>query len=192
MRVGTEPPLRVRDADPAHQVQRPLGGLGPAQAQVDHRALGDLRTHPGAGNIVAGQLLASLDVRHEDDGIRHRAVDSLLGRSASIAGRRGLTVASRMLMDQPAVPMDKGLCALAAEAIRDTGIEPLSMVSGAGHDAMILAERVPTTMIFLRSPGGISHHPEESVRPQDVQNALAAGRAFLRLMTKVVSKEQSV
>jgi len=97
-----------------------------------------------------------------------------------------------MLMDQPAVPMDPALCALAAEAIRNTGIEPISMVSGAGHDAMILAERVPSTMIFLRSPGGISHHPEESVRPQDVQNALAAGRAFLRLMTKVVSKEQSV
>ena len=154
--------------------------------------VGDLRTHPGAGNVVAGQLRASLDVRHEDDAIRHRAVHTLLAQAESIAKRRGLTVASRMLMDQPAVPMDKNLCALAAEAIRDTGIEPLSMVSGAGHDAMILAERVPSTMIFLRSPGGISHHPEESVRPQDVQNALAAGRAFLRLMTKVVSKEQSV
>jgi len=154
--------------------------------------VGDLRTHPGAGNVVAGQLRASLDVRHEDDAIRHRAVHTLLAQAESIAQRRGLTVASRMLMDQPAVPMDKGLCALAAEAICDIGIEPLSMVSGAGHDAMILAGRVPTTMIFLRSPGGISHHPEESVRPQDVQHALAAGRAFLRLMTKVVSKEQSV
>jgi allantoate deiminase len=154
--------------------------------------VGDLRTHPGAGNVVAGQLRASLDVRHEDDAIRRQSVRTLLAQADSIAQRRGLTVASKMLMDQPAVPMDKQLCALAAEAIRDTGIEPLSMVSGAGHDAMILAERVPTTMIFLRSPGGISHHPEESVRPQDVQNALAAGRAFLRLMTKVVSKEQSV
>jgi len=154
--------------------------------------VGDLRTHPGAGNVVAGQLRASLDVRHEDDTIRHRAVHTLLAQADSIAKRRGLTVASKMQMDQPAVPMDPALCALAEEAIRDTGIEPLSMVSGAGHDAMILAERVPSTMIFLRSPGGISHHPEESVRPQDVQNALAAGRAFLRLMTKVVSKEQSV
>jgi allantoate deiminase len=78
------------------------------------------------------------------------------------------------------------------EAIRDVGVQPLSMVSGAGHDAMILAERVPTTMIFLRSPGGISHHPDESVRPQDVENALAAGRAFLRHLTKAESKEQSV
>ncbi len=78
-------------------------------------------------------------------------------------------------MDQPAVAMDAGMCALATDAIRDMGIAPLSMVSGAGHDAMILQERVPSTMIFLRSPGGVSHHPEESVRPQDVENALAAG-----------------
>jgi allantoate deiminase len=154
--------------------------------------VGDLRSHPGAGNVIAGQLRASLDVRHEDDSIRHRAVRTLLTEADSIAKRRGLTVASKMLMDQPAVPMDTHFCDLATEAIRETGIEPLSMVSGAGHDAMILAGRVPTTMIFLRSPGGISHHPEESVRPQDVQNALAAGRAFFRLMTKIISKEQSV
>ncbi len=81
-------------------------------------------------------------------------------------------------MDQPAVAMDAGMCALAADAIRDIGIEPLSMVSGAGHDAMILAGHVPSTMIFLRSPGGVSHHPEETVRPQDVENALAAGLPF--------------
>ena len=98
----------------------------------------------------------------------------------SIAKRRGLTTMSKMLMDQPAVTMDARLCALAQDVIRDIGIEPVSMVSGAGHDAMILAERVPSTMIFLRSPGGISHHPDESVRPEDVENALAAGLAFLR------------
>jgi allantoate deiminase len=154
--------------------------------------VGDLRTHPGAGNVVAGQLRASLDVRHAEDTIRHRAVDSLLAQAASIAKRRGLTVASRMLMDQPAVALDAGMCALAKEAIRDAGVPSLSMISGAGHDAMILAARVPTTMIFLRSPGGVSHHPDESVRPQDVQNALAAGLAFLRLMTKDLSKEQSI
>ena len=112
--------------------------------------------------------------------------------AASIAQRRGLTVASRMLMDQPAVAMDARLCAVATEAIRGIGISPLSMVSGAGHDAMILAERVPSTMIFLRSPGGISHHPDESVRPQDVEHALAAGLRFLRHLTKATQcKEQS-
>ncbi len=178
-----------------------VAGAAEWVGEVEHLALetaglvatvGDLRTHPGAGNVVAGQLRASLDVRHEEDAVRHRAVDRLLAQAASTAKRRGLTVASRMLMDQPAVPMDAGMCALAADAIRSIGVPPLSMVSGAGHDAMILAERVPSTMIFLRSPGGVSHHPKESVRPQDVENALSAGLAFLRLMTKGLSKEQSI
>jgi len=154
--------------------------------------VGDLRTHPGAGNVVAGQLRASLDVRHGEDAVRHHAVDELLALAASIAERRGLTVASRMLMDQPAVTMDTRLCAAATEAIQSIGIDPLAMVSGAGHDAMILAERVPSTMIFLRSPGGISHHPDETVRPQDVEHALAAGLKFLRLfVTHDIAKEQS-
>jgi allantoate deiminase len=154
--------------------------------------VGDLRTHPGAGNVVAGQLRASLDVRHANDAVRHSAVDNLLDHATSIAQRRGLTVATNMLMDQPAVPMDPGLCALAMDAIHDIGITPLSMISGAGHDAMILAERVPVTMIFLRSPGGVSHHPEESVLLQDVENALAAGLAFLRHLPQQVNKEQRV
>jgi allantoate deiminase len=141
--------------------------------------VGDLRTYPGAGNVVAGQLQASLDVRHENDEVRHRAVSHLLDSASAIAQRRGLTLASSLEMDQSAVAMDAATCALATEAIRDAGVMPLSMISGAGHDAMILAERVPTTMIFLRSPGGISHHPDETVRVEDVEHALKAGLLFL-------------
>jgi allantoate deiminase len=158
--------------------------------------VGDLRTHPGAGNVVAGQLRASLDVRHAEDMVRHQAVDHLLVEAMSIAKRRGLTTVSKMLMDQPAVKMDAWLSALATDAIRSIGVEPLSMVSGAGHDAMILAARVPSTMIFLRSPGGISHHPDESVRLEDVENALAAGLVFLRSFESCCAppaiKEQSI
>jgi allantoate deiminase len=44
---------------------------------------------------------------------------------------------------------------------------------------MILAKKIPTAMIFLRSPGGISHHPAESVRVEDVAKALECGRHLL-------------
>jgi allantoate deiminase len=53
------------------------------------------------------------------------------------------------------------------------------MISGAGHDAMIMASRMPAAMLFLRSPGGVSHHPDETVRPEDVAAALTTGKAFL-------------
>jgi allantoate deiminase len=53
------------------------------------------------------------------------------------------------------------------------------MVSGAGHDAMILAERIPTAMIFLRTPGGVSHDPSESVAAEDVEKAIQCGLYLL-------------
>jgi len=190
--AGATPMLLRRDA---------VAGAAEWIGEVERLALqtnglvatvGDLRTYPGAGNVVAGQLRASLDVRHGEDAVRQAAVDSLLAAALSIAGRRGLTAMGRMQMNQPAVAMDARLCALATESIRRIGIPPLSMVSGAGHDAMIMAERVPSTMIFLRSPGGLTHHPDESVRPQDVENALAAGLEFLRHFESapLLSKEQ--
>jgi allantoate deiminase len=87
-------------------------------------------------------------------------------------------------MEQRAVAMDTCLTQMLETAICDAGIVPLRMSSGAGHDAMIIAERIPSAMIFLRSPGGISHHPDESVREEDVANALAAGYEFLKLYNR--------
>ena len=56
------------------------------------------------------------------------------------------------------------------------------MTSGAGHDAMIVARRMPAVMLFLRSPGGISHHSRETVLPEDVEAALVTGMRFLEEM----------
>jgi allantoate deiminase len=58
------------------------------------------------------------------------------------------------------------------------------MASGAGHDAMIVARRMPAAMLFLRSPGGISHHPDETVLAEDVDAALDVGREFLEWLEK--------
>jgi allantoate deiminase len=71
--------------------------------------------------------------------------------------------------------MDPFLTGQIEAAIRKAGCEPHRMVSGAGHDAMILAEKVPAAMIFLRTPGGISHDPMESVAVDDVAKAIECG-----------------
>jgi allantoate deiminase len=94
-------------------------------------------------------------------------------------------------MDQKAVPMNGKLSEIACAAIAKAGVQPLRMTSGAGHDAMILAPHLPSTMIFLRSPGGLSHHPNESVRVEDVQNAIAAGLHFLKDFEKSLPEMQA-
>jgi allantoate deiminase len=102
-------------------------------------------------------------------------VDYFVRQAEDIATRRGLSMRWNVLMDQPAVPMDPFLVGQVEEAIRSAGCEPYRIVSGAGHDAMILAEKVPSAMIFLRTPGGISHDPAESVTVADVTKAIECG-----------------
>jgi len=133
--------------------------------------VGNLNVLPGAGNVIAGTVKASLDVRHADDAVRHEAMNRLADCAQQIAARRGLTVRWEPRLDQPAVAMDEDLMNLFPPAHR--------MTSGAGHDAMIMARRMPVAMLFLRSPGGISHHPDETVLVDDVAAALEAGMTFL-------------
>lgn len=148
--------------------------------------VGKVDAAPNASNVVPGLVTVSLDVRHAHDTERAGAVESLLEQAAAIAARRGLSLRSVRQMDQTAVPMDEQWTAFLAEAIEASGFPVKRMTSGAGHDAMVLAARVPTTMLFLRSPGGISHHPAESVLEEDVEAALMVGRKFLaRLAAEV-------
>jgi len=141
--------------------------------------VGRIEAKPGATNVIAGEARVTLDVRHKSDDVRRRATEISMRQAHEIAERRGLPLRRSEFLNQKAVDMDPFLVQQIEEAVRKTGCEPHRMVSGAGHDAMILAEKIPAAMIFLRSPGGISHDPAESVLPQDVEKALECGLYFL-------------
>jgi allantoate deiminase len=141
--------------------------------------VGKIDAEPGATNVIAGKARLTLDVRHGLDQVRSRTVETLLREAEEIAKRRGLSVSQNILVSQPAVAMNAFLINEIEQAIRTTGCEPHRMVSGAGHDAMILAEKVPAAMIFLRTSGGISHDPAESVAIEDVAKAIECGLHLL-------------
>jgi allantoate deiminase len=141
--------------------------------------VGRLKAQPGAVNVIAGTVEASLDVRHRIDAARTAAVARLLRSADQIAARRGLTASSELHLDLAAVPLDSELTHILERA---AGANLHRMTSGAGHDAMIVARRMPAVMLFLRSPGGISHHPNETVLPEDVAAALSVGTRFLECL----------
>jgi allantoate deiminase len=149
--------------------------------------VGKFEAAPGAVNVIAGEARLSLDVRHSSDDIRNTAVEKLIRRAYEIATQRGLSVHERILLSQPAVAMDSFITHEIELAMLVTGCNPYRMVSGAGHDAMIMAEKVPSAMIFLRTPGGISHDPAESVAVDDVEKAIACG---LHLLDQLASSPQ--
>jgi allantoate deiminase len=173
---------------PMHLRRDALAGVAEWIAAVETLALrteglaatvGKAEVVPNAGNVIAGTVTVSLDVRHSDDFARNQAVEMLVKQASGIADRRRLALDCKRQMDQPAAPMDERLTAFLAEAMEAAGLPAKRMNSGAGHDAMVMAARMPTAMLFLRSPGGISHHPDEAVREEDVEASLHAGRKFL-------------
>jgi allantoate deiminase len=183
--AGTTPMLRRQDAMAAaaawivavEQYARTRTGLVATVGRVE--------TRPGASNVIAGEVLATLDVRHAEDAVREQAAVELLraAQREAEAEARGVRVESRAIATQPAVPMDAALTAQLRDAAKRAGYSARALVSGAGHDAMIIGRRVPAAMLFVRSPGGLSHHPEEAVMAEDVEAALATGMELLRGMS---------
>jgi allantoate deiminase len=141
--------------------------------------VGKIDAKPGARNVIAGEVRLTVDVRHRSDEIRTEIVSELIRKAEKISEHRGLTLRHTVLLSQQAVPMDGFLINEIDLAIRRARCIPHRMVSGAGHDAMILAERVPAAMVFLRTPGGISHDPAESVIAEDVDKAIECGLHLL-------------
>ena len=146
--------------------------------------VGRIGVEPNVGNVVPGVARVSLDVRHARDAVRNAAVEELLTKAEAIATRRGLTLTRAGQLEQPAVPMDERLTSFLVDAIEVAGFPVKSMPSGAGHDAIVMAGRLPTAMLFLRSPGGISHHPDEAVLEQDVEASLVVARHFLQRLAR--------
>jgi allantoate deiminase len=144
--------------------------------------VGVVEPKPGVANVIAGEARLTLDVRHSANDVRERAVNALIRAAEEIVSRRGLTVTQNTLSIQPSVAMDPFLVGQIEEAMRKAGCRPHRMVSGAGHDAMILAEKIPAGMIFLRTPGGISHNPQETVKLEDVARAIEVGSHLLSLL----------
>jgi allantoate deiminase len=185
---------------PMHTRRDALAGAAEWIMAVEHHArsvdglvatVGALKVSPGAGNVIPGEVRASLDVRHSCDDTRLAAVQAIRTEAERITASRSLAVRFEERLNQKAVPMDQHLLGLIQQAMHRIGETPRRMVSGAGHDAMIMAEKVPSAMIFLRSPGGVSHHPDEAVRAEDVAKAVRAGTAILTGLENETSRADS-
>jgi len=178
--AGTTPMALRRDALAAAAewigvVERIASAESPLVATT-----GSINVEPNATNVIAGLARIGLDVRHACDQRRRTAVDRIITAANDIGARRGVRVEVSQRLDQPAVELNAALRERLARAVSAAGFPVHHLSSGAGHDAMILAPVVPSAMLFVRSPGGISHHPEESVLLDDVAAALEAAVRFAR------------
>jgi N-carbamoyl-L-amino-acid hydrolase len=145
-----------------------------AAAVPDARAtVGRLQPVPGGTNVIASTIHVWLDVRHPSDAVTADVVRAVHERARTIAATEGCTVELVEESLSPTVHFDS--------ALRDrlSGVLPEAplLATGAGHDAGVLSAHLPTGMLFVRNPTGVSHSPAEHVDDVDADagaDALAA------------------
>lgn len=134
--------------------------------------VGEIEVDPGIINAIAAGVRFSLDIRGPDDEAFQGVARDIAAFTAAAAERRGMTAEYRQRQTLQATPLDARIVAALEEAAQATGEPYLRMHSGAAHDTMCVAERVPSAMVFVPCKDGISHHPDEDADPADA--ALAA------------------
>ena len=164
--------LRLDPTLPLAETVVELERLARTAGQGTVGTVGEIEVDPGLINAIAARLRFSLDIRGPVDEA-YRAVARDVSAFAENAARvRGMTAEYRERQTLPATPMDERILAALETAAQATGEPYMRMHSGAAHDTMCVADRVPTAMVFVPCRDGISHHPDEDADPADA--ALAA------------------
>ncbi|MGH3318569.1 MAG: Zn-dependent hydrolase [Streptosporangiaceae bacterium] len=143
--------------------------------------VGDIALDPGIINVVPGRAGFTMDIRGVADEVFRGVFDDIAAFARGAARRRGMTAEVRERQLVPATPMDERVMGAIEDAVHTAGEPYRTMHSGAAHDTMCVADRVPTGMIFVPCRDGLSHVPEEDADPADAAvgaevmlNAIAA------------------
>lgn len=146
--------------------------------------IGVVHARPGAINVIPGEVELHVDIRDSDADARTAVVDGFRAVLDDVAARRELTVEIETIrIDRPAVCSPVVVDAVRS-ACDELGQPYLDVVSGAYHDAMVLAGEVPIGMIFVPSVGGISHSPLEFTAEEDLDCGVRVLAVALRRLAE--------
>jgi allantoate deiminase len=134
--------------------------------------VGQINNRPNGVNVISGNTAISLDIRSEFDEKRDAGLAQIMDEIQAIAGRRKVTLEIKQTHAADAVHCDEKLQSVLRHAIETSGHRVLTLPSGAGHDAMAIANICPVAMLFMRCDKGISHNPAEAINAPDVAVAL--------------------
>jgi allantoate deiminase len=130
--------------------------------------VGRISSFPGGSNIIPESVEFSLDIRDIDLERRNNVIHKIEKKIQQVCKARGLEYEIERNMDAVPVKSSENLVQSLKEACKDLGIDAPVMVSGAGHDAMFLAEITDICMVFVRCRKGISHQPKEWAEIEDI------------------------
>jgi beta-ureidopropionase / N-carbamoyl-L-amino-acid hydrolase len=134
-----------------------------ARLRGAHATIGRMAVTPNATNAVPAAVSTWLDARAPDEAALRALVEAIQVRVTERAGRDGTSVTVTSESLSPLVEFDPALRERLSAVLPDAPV----LATGAGHDAGVLAGHVPTAMLFVRNPTGVSHAPDEAATDAD-------------------------
>jgi N-carbamoyl-L-amino-acid hydrolase len=135
-----------------------------------HATMARVEVQPNATNAIPSLVRGWLDARAADTPTMERLVDAVVKRAVERAGRDGTQVEIAPESVSPEVVFETALVRRLSALLGDAPILP----TGAGHDAGVLSAHVPTAMLFVRNPTGVSHSPAEHATDEDCEAGVDA------------------
>ena len=135
---------------------------------------GKIVAEPGAANAISSVVHAWLDARAPDEAALEQLVTQVWAAAQASASEHGVSVERRRESFSPQVSFDAGLRDRLVDVLDAAGFHAPVLATGAGHDAGVLAARVPTAMLFVRNPTGVSHSPAEYAELADCEAGVVA------------------
>ncbi len=156
-----------------------LAARGAAARHGALATVGKLTVDPGAVNAISSSVTAWLDARAPDEARLRALVADVLTQARTAAVAHGVALDRAGESVTPAVAFDAALRDRLVASLAAAGIAAPVLPTGAGHDAGVLAAKVPAGMLFVRNPTGVSHSPAEHAEPGDCATGVTALAAVL-------------
>lgn len=151
--------------------------LAARDAAAENGALatfGKVLAEPGAANAISSGVQAWLDARAPEASVLERLVGQIRAAAAEAAAEHGVHLEVRRESFTPLVTFHPELRDRLVRVLAAAGAQPPVLPTGAGHDAGVLASRIPTAMLFVRNPTGVSHSPAEYAAAADCEAGVIA------------------
>lgn len=133
---------------------------------------GKFEVFPGAVNSVPRLAQLGIDVRDIDPVRRDGVLERLEEAAIRISRNRGVLVDFKVVNADAPAQCSEWIVKVIQRAASDSKLKMTRLVSRAYHDALFMARKFPTGMIFVPCRGGISHRPEEHVSTKDIENGV--------------------
>jgi beta-ureidopropionase / N-carbamoyl-L-amino-acid hydrolase len=168
--AGTTPPYARRDALVAAARVIDLVDRRMRERGEDGRGtVGFLQVVPNSRNVVPGEVRFSVEFRHPDTAEIERLAETFPAEADALVAATGCRLRLTELFRFAFQPFDADCVDLVRQAAARLGHGAREIVSGAGHDAVYVARKVPTAMIFTPCKDGLSHNEAESIEPEEAE-----------------------